>query len=109
MNSKIFIINVAANIERREKISQQFNKHGISFEIFNAITPATLRTTLETLLPNFLENDYLTPGELSCLASHLTLWQQCIDKNYDYIVIFEDDVIISDDMKNFLQNFDNIV
>jgi glycosyl transferase family 25 len=40
-----------------------------------------------------------TKGEVGCLKSHLSVISDAIDKNYDKIAVFEDDVIFCDDFQ----------
>lgn len=49
----------------------------------------------------------LSAGELGVTASHIAIWQEAIKQEYEYIIIFEDDVTVVDH-KNFgkqVQNF----
>lgn len=101
---KNFVISLEHNNEtRRKHIKEQFTKRELDFEFFNAITP----NQIEELSRKFnikIHNHSLTKGELACFFSHISLWQDLIKHNLDYISIFEDDIYLSVNAKDILDN-----
>lgn len=102
-----YVISLTSATQRREHITNEFSRQNIPFVFFDAVnwkeTPSHpyLSQKLNKLLS---QTDKLSEGEKGCLASHLALWQKCIDLNLPYICIFEDDVILSQRANQFLIN-----
>lgn len=102
---KNYVISLSNATDRRRHIIQEFNKQGVSFEFFDAITPMQIPTIVRQFGINIMDG-MLTQGELGCLLSHVCLWQKMIDNNLDYIVVFEDDVYLGENANQFLKNSD---
>lgn len=98
-----FVISVKTATKRREHIMCEFGKQGIAFEFFDAVTPADITKYAQKLSIPIINNQRLTDGEKACFLSHVSLWQQMIDENLDYMAIFEDDVYLGNDSQQFLQ------
>ncbi|OOF86268.1 glycosyltransferase family 25 protein [Rodentibacter ratti] len=97
-----YVISLISATERREHVTKEFGKHTIPFQFFDAITPNDLnRPDILELLPN-IHQAKLSSGEKGCLLSHLALWKKCIDENLPYINIFEDDILLGENAKEFL-------
>lgn len=99
---KNYVISLTTATDRRKHIINEFGKQGIDFEFFDAITPNLNTTTCKNLGIDLTNNQRLSGGEKACFLSHLCLWQKMIDEDIKYLVIFEDDIILSNDIKNFL-------
>lgn len=100
------VISLTTATERRKHIIREFGKHGIEFEFFDAITPDLIDDVCQKLTIDLNQNQRLSQGEKACFLSHVCLWQKMIDENTPYTVIFEDDVILSEDINQFLdKNF----
>lgn len=98
-----YVISLTAATQRREHIKQEFGRHHISFEFYDALTPSEhLNHLIQTYLPN-LAKAKLSEGEKACFMSHYMLWKKCIDENLPYIYIFEDDVLLGRDSYSFLE------
>ena len=102
---KNVVISISTADKRRNHIIEQFGQKQIPFEFFDAFTPsARLGTHLQRYLPNVEATSKLTAGEKGCLMSHFMLWKKCVDDNLDYISIFEDDILLGENAKQFLAN-----
>lgn len=102
---KNFVISLSNATQRRVHIHNEFSKHNVPYQIFDALHPSKeLNELIEEHLPN-LKNANLTNGEKACFMSHFMLWKKCIDENIKCIAIFEDDVILGDDSEIFLRDF----
>ena len=88
-----FVISLKSATERREHINNEFGKHNVSFEFFDALTPDTAREYAKNLGIN-PDTTNLTPGELACMMSHIAIWKKAINENLSYVTIFEDDVYL---------------
>ena len=105
------VINLNRSHERLQKISARLNELNIDFERveafdglnlsdeeYKALTfpynhPCRVRFTRE-----------LTKGEVGCFISHRKCWQKLVESNENYAVILEDDLYISDEAIQFLEN-----
>ncbi|OOR87897.1 hypothetical protein B0181_09355 [Moraxella caviae] len=102
---KNYVISLTTAAERRAHIAQEFGKQGVEFEFFDAITPAQNAEVAKHLGVD-IDKANLSAGEISCLLSHLCLWQKMIDDDLDYIAIFEDDVYLGENAHQFLSSGD---
>lgn len=97
----IYVISLTDASERRAHIRQEFAKHGVSFEFFDAITKQQVAKQATSLGVDLSHSPSMSEGEQACLLSHLTLWQRAIEDN-TYIAVFEDDVHLGADAGHFL-------
>lgn len=96
------VISLSNAHTRRSHIRQEFGRQQIPFRFFDALTPSPqLDQTIARLLPN-LALTRRTGGEQACFASHLSLWEQCIQEDLPYIGIFEDDILLGNGAGRFL-------
>ena len=98
-----FVISLKSATERREHINNEFGKHNVSFEFFDALTPDTARDYAKNLGLN-PDTTNLTSGELACMMSHIAVWKKAINKNLSYVTIFEDDVYLGKDANHLLNS-----
>ncbi|HEC1577637.1 TPA: glycosyltransferase family 25 protein, partial [Campylobacter upsaliensis] len=95
---KIFIINLKRSLERKKLMQKQIErffenypnlKDEINFEFFEAID-AKIKENMEkfaSYFPKFRSLAFCGRGgncgildtELACFASHLSLWQKCVE------------------------------
>jgi glycosyl transferase family 25 len=95
----LYVISLADALERRTAITDQLNGLGLPFKFFDACTGAA------GYEPFFSDYDPATykihsrrealPGEIGCYASHLSLWQLCVEIDRP-IIIIEDDAILTE-------------
>jgi hypothetical protein len=48
-------------------------------------------------------------GGIGCIMSHYELWKKCVDKNFPYIIIVEDDVILNNITEKDIDNISKII
>ncbi|MDW6091549.1 glycosyltransferase family 25 protein [Vibrio rhizosphaerae] len=94
---KLYVINLARAVERRERVKQCLSQLNVDFEFFDAVDGGEgLRPELASKPNDAYRIRYrgrvLTPGEKGVYASHFLLWQKCIELN-EPIVILEDDFL----------------
>ena len=103
IENKNFVISIPTADKRRNHIIQQFGQKKIPFEFFDAFTPSErLNDHLQRYLPNVAATPRLTMGEKGCLMSHFMLWKKCVDDDLDYITLFEDDILLGENVEQFL-------
>ena len=100
-----YVISLISADQRREHIKQQFDKKEVDFKFFDAVTPALALSLSKDMGLNYNEK-YLTEGELACFMSHVSLWKKIVDENISYMAIFEDDIYLGENAREFL-NFYN--
>jgi GR25 family glycosyltransferase involved in LPS biosynthesis len=94
---KIFVVHYKKLIERKKHVLEQFKKYNITEYEFIEIDRDELDGYDLSLFEN-ISNAYMAIG-----LSHIYAFKQ-IKNNYDQAIIFEDDVILSD---NFVKIFNN--
>jgi len=100
----IKIINLKHRTDRRNKMTKKLNAENIyNYEFFEAINGKNLNPTNE-MISLFERNDFgYKKGVLGCALSHLYLWKQLIDDNYNnFYVILEDDIELCKNFKLYL-------
>jgi GR25 family glycosyltransferase involved in LPS biosynthesis len=101
---KIFIINLPQRIERLEKIKDLLKKLELidNYEIYKAVDGKELSETeinkslsITSLHSLYVESnnhkDIRTKGAIGCFLSHYNLWKEIIKRDYDNVLIIEDD------------------
>lgn len=106
----IYVINLEKSTDRLNLMKNNFGKHGVKFERFNAIygrdlTNDIIDKNVGVLCKNLLCNY----GMIGCAMSHIELWKQLLnDNDTDYYIIFEDDAIINSDFVTTIEEINNI-
>ncbi|ENX53185.1 MULTISPECIES: glycosyltransferase family 25 protein [Acinetobacter] len=98
---KKFVISLSTAHERRAHICSEFGKKSIDFEFFDALTPEPAALFAQGLGLNTDEYT-LTKGEVACFMSHVFLWEKIISENIPHMAIFEDDIYLGENVKEFL-------
>ncbi len=105
---KIYVLNLKRRPDRLKNIKSKLKKLKINFERFEAIDGDNIEIDYD--FSNFrpgkgmIENRYA----YACLLSHFEIIKDAKENNYKRILIFEDDVLISKDIKVHLQKIKNI-
>jgi len=91
---KIFVLHYAKLTERKRHIIEQFKKHGITDYEFIEKFDKDLITDDEC--PEF-SRDYINNrrAELSLHLKHIYIYRLMVREYYDGVLVFEDDVILS--------------
>jgi len=92
---KIYCINLDRRKDRWEETIEELNKWGITDQVtrFSAIDGGTVSED---------EKNYpINSGELGILLTHEKIINECIVNNYSKILILEDDIEFTNDIKNF--------
>lgn len=98
-----FVISLKDAVVRRNHIRKEFDQKGIDFIFFDAIDKSNINEFQSKYNIRFCEENF-TLGEKACFASHVVLWEYCVSNNLKYIVILEDDVLLSTDSRLYLNN-----
>lgn len=95
----IFVINLARHNERRAFIKMQLEAVGLDFEFIDAfdgqlLTSEYLEKNYDSSLAKTTAGRELTPGEIGCALSHLSVYRKIIADELPFAVILEDDALI---------------
>jgi len=92
---KIFVLHYVKLTERKRHIIEQFERHGITdYEIIEKFDKDLIT---DDECPEF-SRDYINNrrAELSLHLKHIYTYRLMVRENYDQVLIFEDDVILSE-------------
>ncbi|NBP66509.1 MAG: glycosyltransferase family 25 protein [Bacteroidetes bacterium] len=91
---KIFVLHYSKLTDRKRHIIQQFERHGITEYEFIEKFDKDAITDDEC---SEFSRDYITKrrAELSLHLKHIYLYRLMVRENYDQVLVFEDDVILS--------------
>lgn len=103
----IYVLNLDKDTTKLENISEKLDKYNIQFTRFSAVDGNIIE---------FDDNQEFIHGHgnienryaLACLLSHKEIIKDAINKQYNKILILEDDVMISPDFQIHLQNIRDI-
>lgn len=98
---KRLVISLQSAEDRRSHITQEFQKHTIDFDFFDALTPSLAKQYAQSLAID-VDSCSLTSGELACMMSHIAIWKKMIDENIPHLTIFEDDIYLGCDAHSLL-------
>ncbi|MDQ0995391.1 glycosyl transferase family 25 [Phyllobacterium ifriqiyense] len=92
-NIGVYVLSLKNSTQRRETITAMFSKMGYRhWEFFEPLTADRLPIAYEADVAFRARRSVLSPGEVSCAASHIAMLQQFLDSNLQNILIMEDDV-----------------
>jgi glycosyl transferase family 25 len=92
---KIFVLHYTKLTQRKQHIIEQFNKQGITdYEFIEKFDKDAIT---DDECPEF-SREYVTNrrSELSLHLKHLYLYRLMISENYEEVLVFEDDVVLTD-------------
>lgn len=113
MNNDIFVINLDKSTERLATSAQRLNEVQVPFSRVSAIYGADLSAEEKAqhyskALNKELFYRELNDGEIGVYLSHRKVWQEIVDRELEYGIIFEDDFILQDDINKAIKNLDAI-
>jgi glycosyl transferase family 25 len=92
---KIFVINLADNVIRRNYILVLMKKYNINFSL-------VVVNRINDKIHSLVGNTKISKDELGCTLSHMWCLREIIKNNFENAIIFEDDIIFH---KNFKELF----
>ena len=108
---KVFVVSLKRSVDRRERINKQLNDAGIEFEFIDAIDASVANFTYSERRNEALTKKRfgykLLESEIACFASHHIAWEHCIHENNPCLIL-EDNCNISEDLKNYLSQFNSL-
>lgn len=110
MTMPIFVVNLPESTERRERVQEQLDHLGLQAEFFPAVRGKSLDAA--ELATHYDNNKFfrpLSPGEIGCALSHVFIYKTIIERNLDYCLILEDDILICDKISAILDSIKTLV
>lgn len=101
---KIFVLHYSRLVQRKQHILEQFERHGITdYEFIEKFDKDAI---IDDECPEFSQ-EYVTQrrAELSLHLKHLYLYRLMVSENYSEVLVFEDDVVLSDDFMKKLTEY----
>lgn len=106
---KVFYINLAKDVLRKDSVLSQFAKFGITnYERIEAVELKAF-PGMERYRNFIKKNERYILGQLSCMASHLKCTSIAKQRGYSRILILEDDVLMLADPHMLLTQNSNIL
>ncbi len=102
---KNYVISLPSEIKRRTHIITEFGRRNVEFDFFDALTPKIALSKAKSM-GLVIQNSYMTAGEVACFMSHVSIWNKMINENISHIAIFEDDIILGENVNHFLSSSD---
>ena len=100
----VWLINLPQNQDRLARMAQQLDSMGLPWQLFSAVNgrehfdELILQADPEAYAKNM--GSPILPGKLGVYASHTRVWKEFIRSDYEFALIFEDDVVFHD---NFVE------
>jgi GR25 family glycosyltransferase involved in LPS biosynthesis len=99
----VYVINMDKDAYRLQKVGEETEKVGISFERFVGVDVSALA---KDVLDRYVRADvqrHCPTGMIGCGLSHLLVWQDAVEKNYSNVLVLEDDVCFASDFNEYVQ------
>ena len=99
---KVFVINLEKDTERLQAFDAQMKNNHIVYERFDAILGS--KVLRDPRLSEYC-NTFCTDAMRGCALSHRTIWDIMVEKGYENVIVFEDDIIVP---STFDRDFNNV-
>ena len=99
----VSVLSLSNAYERRQHINLLFSEYQLDFKYFDAINKQQVAEIL-TKYSLIVNSKEISEVEVACYLSHYCLWQQLIDNNFPYMMVFEDDIYFSKSVKILLND-----
>lgn len=105
------IINLDEDIKRMKYMEQQCEKYNIDYIRFSAINGINYKLTEQEniYLKNTCYDKNELKGTLGCFLSHIKLLEKFKNSDDKYIIICEDDIIIDEKFKEYINKCINLI
>ena len=105
---KTYVINLRRSQTRREFMSEQLDRLGISYDFFSAVDGRALSEQDVNSQCDFrwmrrYEGRVLSRGEIGCCLSHVGVYRKMVADKVPVALILEDDTVLPEDLALFCQ------
>ena len=100
---RTYCINLERRQDRKDYMIELFKKEGFdNYQFYKAIDGQQLEPSY-FIYNLFKDNDFAyRKGFIGCALSHYYIWKELMDSEYDFFIIYEDDINFTDDYKKKL-------
>lgn len=98
----IIVISLERAAERRKKIKDQLQKLNIEATIMDAVDGNLLspdEKNKSIKIGRWRVGEAFKPGEIGCTMSHIKALKLAKEKNWSYVIVLEDDIVLADDFE----------
>ena len=102
---KTFVVNLKQSMDRRERMINVLKNFPYQYEFFEAVDGSKIENLSEVYNEKKAVRFYKTPlklGEIGCALSHISIYKKMIDENIERALIFEDDILLSDEFNSVI-------
>ena len=109
---KCLFINLERRPDRLHYVQNELSKAKLDFERVTAVD--CLELTADEMVRWYDEKAAiererkLSAGEIACALSHMTCWKKIIDDNLPYAIVFEDDVVLTEQANSVFDQIENL-
>lgn len=103
---KVFVINLEKDKDRLKSFDDQMQKNAIKYERFDAVLGS--KVLRDERLSEYC-NTFCTDAMKGCALSHRSIWELMVANGYENVIVFEDDIIVSDTFDRDFQNVWNFL
>lgn len=89
---KVYVINLDRDKHKMSVLDKDLRHHNVRYTRFSAILGAHV-TESRYLTPTC--NQFCTASMKGCALSHRTIWEDMVQRNYNYALVLEDDAQLS--------------
>ena len=106
-NYKTYCLNLERRQDRKDYMIKLFSKELIEdYQFYKAIDGQQLKPSY-FIYNLFKNNDFnYRKGVIGCALSHYMIWKELVDSKYDFFIVYEDDIIFTD---NYKQKLDKVL
>ena len=99
---KVYVLNLHKRKDRMKDTNDRLTRFGIKYERFGATDGSVINPIWNQF---YKENQYFTtPNYLACAISHLSIYKDAVQNNYNRILIIEDDVVINRNIHSIFES-----
>jgi glycosyl transferase family 25 len=101
----VFYINLDSRVDRREHMEEQLLRLDMPFERISAVDGSSpeLDEAVKNLAKGFTGR-VLGSNAYACFLSHRRAWTRLLDSSESYAMVLEDDLIMANDLKQYLDS-----
>jgi glycosyl transferase, family 25 len=98
----VCVINLKKRPDRLKKIGKRLNKLGVEWTKIEAVDGQSCKNNDLNISSKFGEIGFLSDNTRACSASHYKVWEFLISRDFNYGIVLEDDVELSDEFRDLL-------
>lgn len=111
MNYSIFVASLSSEFERRDFATKQFQQYGLEPEFIDAVDMRVAKEHEVSAYQSVMKEKglrALRATEIGCALTHLKIAQEVINRQLDFALITEDDVVFLNNPKVILEAMSDI-